>query len=319
MYQANASQPLVALLNELDDLGYDFTAITPRSHSRVVERRAGQRATDLRDVFGWSLPFERALLLGPLMDSLQAAGAVEPAAGDLFRSALRVATLDGRPFLHSAFPTIADDSVFFGPDTYRFLRFVEPALPDRAAHLVDLGCGSGAGGIIVAGLIEPERTTLLDINPAALRLAAANAAFAGVEVTTIEGGLSALDGALDGAPDTGPDLIIANPPFIIDPRGRSYRDGGDRLGSGLSLAWAREGMARLAPGGRFLLYTGSAIVAGEDALLSALSEAADEAGCSLSYSELDPDIFGEELDQPGYAAASVERIAAVGAIIQRDD
>lgn len=311
MYQANASQPLVALLNELDDLGYDFTAITPRSHSRVVERRAGQRATDLRDVFGWSLPFERALLLGPLMDSLEAAGAVEPAAGDLFRSALRVATLDGRPFLHSAFPTIADDSVFFGPDTYRFLRFVEPNLPDRAAHLVDLGCGSGAGGIIVAGLIEPERTTLLDINPAALRLAAANAAFAGVEAETVEGGLDRLEDA--------PDLIIANPPFIIDPHGRSYRDGGDRLGSGLSLAWAREGMAKLAPGGRFLLYTGSPIVAGEDALLSALSEAADEAGCSLSYSELDPDIFGEELDQPGYAAASVERIAAVGAIIQRDD
>ena len=311
MYQANASQPLVALLNELDDLGYDFTAITPRSHSRVVERRAGQRATDLRDVFGWSLPFERALLLGPLMDSLEAAGAVEPAAGDLFRSALRVATLDGRPFLHSAFPTIADDSVFFGPDTYRFLRFVEPNLPDRAAHLVDLGCGSGAGGIIVAGLIEPERTTLLDINPAALRLAAANAAFAGVEAETVEGGLDRLEDA--------PDLIIANPPFIIDPHGRSYRDGGDRLGSGLSLAWAREGRAKLAPGGRFLLYTGSPIVAGEDALLSALSEAADEAGCSLSYSELDPDIFGEELDQPGYAAASVERIAAVGAIIQRDD
>ena len=156
MYQANASQPLVALLNELDDLGYDFIAITPRSHSRVVERRAGQRATDLRDVFGWSLPFERALLLGPLMDSLEAAGAVEPAAGDLFRSALRVATLDGRPFLHSAFPTIADDSVFFGPDTYRFLRFVErwPSVEALAAAPDEEVLGEWAGRLM--GLSDTE-------------------------------------------------------------------------------------------------------------------------------------------------------------------
>ena len=33
------------------------------------------------------------------------------------------------------------------------------------------------------------------------------------------------------------------------------------------------------------------------------------------YSEIDPDIFGEQLDEPGYE--DVERIAAIGAVIVR--
>jgi hypothetical protein len=67
-----------------------------------------------------------------------------------------------------------------------------------------------------------------------------------------------------------------------------------------------------------LLYTGSPIIAGEDRLLGALSELADEAGASLRYEELDPDIFGEELDQPAYAEAGAERIAAVGALLRKE-
>jgi hypothetical protein len=34
----------------------------------------------------------------------------------------------------------------------------------------------------------------------------------------------------------------------------------------------------------------------------------------LDLSEIDPDVFGEELDQPGYG--QVERIAAIGAVIK---
>ena len=64
-----------------------------------------------------------------------------------------------------------------------------------------------------------------------------------------------------------------------------------------------------------LLYTASAIVDGQDALEAALATRLPDAGCSLDYRELDPDIFGEQLDQPGYE--DVERIAAVGAIITR--
>jgi 23S rRNA G2069 N7-methylase RlmK/C1962 C5-methylase RlmI len=173
-----------------------------------------------------------------------------------------------------------------------------------------MGAGAGPGAIVAAGQVEAERVTLIDKNPAALRLARANAAAAGVPVDCLEGdSLDSFDGAID--------LIVANPPFIMDPRGPHYRHGGDRLGTGVSLDWARAAAARLPEGGRLLLYTGSPVVDGEDALLAGLAELADDAGCGLRYNELDPDIFGEELDQPAYRAARVERIAAVGAVLTR--
>jgi len=301
---------LAELLHALDTEGYQFTCVTPRSHARILGRRGGEHASDLRDVFGWNLPFAHDLLPGPLLDLLRQADAVETVPEGL-KSRLRVAELDGRLFLHSAFPTQDEDSVFFGPDTYRFMRFLscELAADEPVGTLVDVGAGSGAGGITVAGLVEPAKLVLLDINKKALDLAAANATVAGIDAELLEGTLDALEETAD--------LIIANPPFIADPAGRTYRDGGADLGAGVSLDWARAGMAKLSDGGAMLLYTGSPIVAGEDRLLSALAEAADEAGCTLSYQELDPDIFGEELDNQPYAEAGVERIAAVGAVLRR--
>lgn len=303
---------LIALLRELDADGYQFTCVTPRTHQRILTRRGRDaRAADLRDVFGWNLPFARDLLQGPVLDALKDAGGMAQD-GDLFRSRYRVAELDGRLFLHSSFPTTQEDSVFFGPDTHRFARFLAAELADLpdVAHVVDLGAGGGAGGILVAGLAEPDQVTLTDINPKALELAAANAAAASVEVELTRGDLAAVDGT--------PDLIIANPPFMADASSRTYRDGGGDLGTGLSVEWAKAAMARLTDGGAMLLYTGSPIVAGEDRLLTALSDAADEAGCTLRYDELDPDIFGEELDQPAYVDAQVERIAAIGAVLRKE-
>ena len=304
------NEALVRLLTELDDGGYDFITVTPETHRRVLERRQGESAQTVRDVFGWSMPFQRELLAGPLMDALEEADAVQPA-GQLLKSRLRVSSLGGRLFLHSAYPTTDENAVFFGPDTYRFARFLEAELREveSCRHLVDLGAGSGPGGITAAGLIEPERLTLGDVNSQALALAEANAAAAGIDAHCVEGDLDRVEGPID--------LIIANPPFIADPLGRSYRDGGDMLGAGLSYTWAIDGAQRLRDGGTMLLYTGSPIVSGEDRLLSALAEELDELGCTLRYEELDPDIFGEELEQPPYRDAGVERIAAVAAVIRK--
>lgn len=72
---------------------------------------------------------------------------------------------------------------------------------------------------------------------------------------------------------------------------------------------------RLAPGGRVILYTGSAIVRGEDRLRDALEALAGERGLKLRYREIDPDIFGEELEQPAYAG--VDRIALIAAVLTR--
>lgn len=298
---------LLALLKGLADSGYRFVTVTPETHRHVLERDAGRLAGDLRDVFGWNLPFEEGLLPPPIGESLERAGMVDRKNG-LCRSRLRVASVDDRLFLHSPYPTDEADAVFFGPDSYRYVRFLRDELPrlSSARRLVDIGAGSGVGAIMAAALLPGAHLTASDVNPLALRWARINARHAGVELETIEGpGLDGIEGPVD--------LVIANPPFVADPAGRLYRDGGDMHGARLSLDWALAAARRIEPGGAVLLYTGSAIVAGRDRLREALAARLPDLGCGLRYAEIDPDIFGELLAEPGYA--DVERIAAVGAVI----
>ncbi|MDB5694345.1 MAG: class SAM-dependent methyltransferase [Alphaproteobacteria bacterium] len=292
----------------LRDLGpYEFITPTPATHRRFLERNP-RAARDLRDVFGWSLPFEPGLLPARLLRILQQGGLLASAEGGRLRSKVRVSTLGGLRFVHSAYPTDARDSVFFGPDSYRFARFLRAQLPKASpGRLVDIGAGSGVGGI-VAALLPGAAITLLDVNPTALRFAAANAAAAGVPVALIEGkSLNEVSGRID--------LAIANPPYIMDDAERAYRHGGDLHGARVSLDWALEAAERLTPGGTMLLYTGVAIVDGRDALREALGKGLPSLGCALTYEEIDPDIFGEELEQQSYR--DVERIAAVGAVITK--
>lgn len=300
---------LLDLLEALAALDYRFVAVTPETHRRVIDRRPGRAALDLRDVFGWSLPFDEGLLPAPVRAALERSATVVRDRG-WWRSLVRVASVDDRLFLHSAYPTDSADSVFFGPDSYRYVRFLRDEVPRLAPvrRLVDVGAGSGVGAIMAAALLPGARLTATDINPLALRWARINARHAGVELETIEGaGPDAIEGPAD--------LVIANPPFVADPAGRLYRDGGAMHGARLSLDWALAAARRIDPGGTVLLYTGSAIVAGRDELRAALAERLPELGCSLRYAEIDPDIFGELLDQPGYEA--VERVAAVGAVIRK--
>lgn len=300
---------LLGLLHALGALDYRFIAVTPETHRRVLERNPGRIARELRDVFGWSLEFEPGLLPPSIGEPLERSGMIAREQG-LFRSRVRVAYVDGRLFLHSAFPTDSADSVFFGPDSYRYVRFLQAELPRLAParRLVDIGAGSGVGAIIAASLLPGAQITATDINPLALRWARINARHAGAELETVEGpGLEPVEGPID--------LVIANPPFVADPAGRLYRDGGSMHGGRLSLDWALAAAGRIEPGGTMLLYTGSAIVSGRDELREALAERLPELGCSLRYFEIDPDIFGELVDQPGYE--SVERVAAVGAVIRK--
>lgn len=296
---------LADLLRRLKALDYDFVTVTPATHARIVARPDRKRARSLRDIFGWSLPFERETLPADLFALLERAGALEQAGGG-HQSRLRVSRVGAHLFLHSAYPTESKDSVFLGPDTYRFVRFLAAALADwgPVSRLVDMGAGSGAGAICAAALLPGARLTLVDSNPEALRLARINAEAAGIEVETVEGvSVDAVPGAFD--------LLIANPPYIVDRDGPIYRDGGGMNGAEVALLWALAGARR----GDVLLYTGAAIVDGEDALRAALEAALPALGRTLLYEELDPDLFGEELDSPAYRG--VERIAAVGAVITR--
>src|SRR5690606_21685766 len=118
------------------------------------------------------------------------------------RSRLRVASLDDDLFFHSSYPTDEPDAVFFGPDTYRFARFMRDRWPATGARrVVDMGAGSGAGGIAAARLAPDATVALIDHNPEALRLAKLNALAAGVTV----------DLRQDSVLPPGADMIIANP------------------------------------------------------------------------------------------------------------
>ncbi|MEZ5970406.1 MAG: class I SAM-dependent methyltransferase [Hyphomonadaceae bacterium] len=300
-------QALRTLLQALHQLSYQFVTPTPATHSRVLARlSAAPGGADLRAILGWSQPFHwDDDPYGHIVKLLQTAGALERAESGEMRSLVRVSTLEEQLYLHSAFPTAQSDAVFFGPDSYRYAAFLRAELPQLhpRQRLVDVGAGSGVGGIVAASLLPGARITLADINDKALRFARINSAFNGVMAEFVRtDGLKDVKGAID--------CVIANPPYIVDPAHRAYRDGGGMHGGELSLRWAREAAQRLDRGGAFLLYTGSAIVDGEDLLKTALLKALEQ--FDVTYREIDPDVFGEELERDDYA--DVDRIAVVGLV-----
>ncbi|NHZ42551.1 methyltransferase [Massilia aquatica] len=296
---------LYALGCGLKQHGYAFTTVTPLTHSRVNARLANGWAHDLAGIFGWSRAFKPAVVNPTLMDLLHEAEVVNHDNG-MLRSVLRASTLDGQLYLHSAYPTNAADAVFFGPDTYRFVRALRTSLAARTLPVrraADIGCGAGPGAITVA-LAHPDASVFaVDINPAALVLTDVNARIAAVSnLTPVDSNLLAgVDGQFD--------LIVANPPYLIDREQRAYRHGGGELGAGLSVAIVDEAIKRLAPGGTLMLYTGAAIVASADPFRQAVEPRLRAAGFHWTYDEIDPDVFGEELDEAPYAYA--DRIAAV--------
>ncbi|MCG3031628.1 class I SAM-dependent methyltransferase, partial [Pseudomonas aeruginosa] len=225
----------------------------------------------------------------------------------------RVSSLGEQLFVHSAFPTLAADAVFFGPDTYRFDRLIRSHLassdPARIRRAADIGCGAGPGAIRIAMACPDAEVHGLDINPAALDLARVNAALAGVGNLTL-----ARSDLLSQAPGRF-DLIVANPPYLLDASERAYRHGGGMLGAGLSLAIVDAALERLEAGGSLLLYTGVAMVEGGDPFLARIHERLASREWDWDYQELDPDVFAEELDSPAYREA--ERIAVVGLRVTR--
>jgi len=298
------------------DQSYVFVTPTPETHRRYLARRPDATAESLRDVFGWNMPFHPTMLPSAIWAMLSDAGVVERS-GQHFRSKVRFGTLDGLAYVHSSYPTVDSDSVFFGPDTYRFADFIERGLRARAAPLhrvIDVGCGAGAGGLIAAqhgastGNAAPS-LELVDINDRALELAKVNAMTFGISNVTFR------NADLFGGTTPGLDLIVANPPYLVDDHERLYRHGGGALGEGLAVRIVLEGLPLLAPGGGLALYTGAPVLQGVDLFRQSIDDRIDPAKFAVAYRELDPDVFGEELDRPAYQ--DVERIAAVGLWVQR--
>lgn len=138
----------------------------------------------------------------------------------------------------------ADFVVGPGPASLLLARSVRPG---RAGRLLDLGCGSGIQGLLLAA----SRTDVLglDINPRAVAFTRFNAGMNGRARFRAELGdllSDEPDRALDGRFDT----VVANPPFVIAPSHELlYRDRplpGDEVTRRTIERVARA----LAPGGR---------------------------------------------------------------------
>lgn len=315
---------LVALGTALHERGYVFVTPTPDTHRRVLARRAHAQAaltgeSALRDIFGWTCRFRPELLPTSLLTLCQAANIVTPAdeAGSV-SSRVRFSTLDGplghrHLFVHSAYPTADRDAVFFGPDSYRFSAAVMRTVT-AAGRLVDVGCGTGVGGLVLGA--RTNEVVLADVNLRALALAAVNVALAreiGVLDRATKVSLCESD-VLDGVQGD-IDVVISNPPYLVDTSkdggGRLYRDGGGSQGTDLAVRIAASALKRLARGrgGQLVLYTGVPIVAGRNVLQDRLEPLLRGGAARWTWEELDPDVFGEELD--GEAYLDTERLAAV--------
>lgn len=302
---------LKLLVETLRVADYHFITPTPASHARVNARPGNAWARDLQGIFGWSRPFSGDLLPKALIEALVAAELLTAVPGG-WLSRVRVSSLGDQLFVHSAYPTEEADAVFFGPDTYRYANALEAQLRHDTGAIrraVDIGSGAGPGAILVA-LARPDAEVLaVDINERALALTRVNAELAGAD--NLQACYSNLLKDVDGDFD----FILSNPPYLVDPGERAYRHGGGPLGAGLSLAILDTALQRLAPGGTLLLYTGVAMVEGHDPFLEEVRTRLAGREVAWRYRELDPDVFGEELEAGVYA--HTDRIAAVMLTVTR--
>jgi methylase of polypeptide subunit release factors len=307
-------QALVSLGRRLAAEGYRFTTVTPQTHRRVVARGTPAGSSRATAVFGWNAPFAAGDVGAQTLAELDAARALEVEAGGQFRSRVRFSTVGPLLVCHSPFPTTDHDSVFFGPDTYRFIRAIDASLAEDPAFapqaIVEIGAGTGAAGLHCARRFRDAHVMLTDVNETSLRYAEVNAAInacANVEFVRTDL-LSGIERA---------DLIVFNAPYLVDPMKRAYRDGGGAWGCEVALRFLREAIPKIGRDGKLLLYTGAPVVAGEDKFLASAVPLLDGRLSAYRYEEIDPDVFGEELEQPPYTAA--DRIAVVCVLVAGAD
>lgn len=300
-------QDVRQFLHWLQSQHYQFITISPASHSAYLKRSGKTQATDLTDIFGWSLPF-KASALPDFIFKLLLDNQLLIQQQNLWCSQIRVSSLNNCLLLHSAFPTSEENAVFFGPDTYRFIYALQNYLNQQQPaiqHAIELCSGAAPAAISLAHYAPAARIIAADINPLALAYGAMNAALNGAgQVQAVQSNLlQQVEGQFD--------LITANPPYLVDREQRLYRHGGSLLGAELALGIVKQSLPRLSLHGSLLLYTGVVIAQGKDLLHEAVAQhlAQYAAQFSLKYQLIDPDIFAEELNELVYPGA--ERIAAV--------
>jgi methylase of polypeptide subunit release factors len=306
---------LLALGRALRAEGYEFIAPTPLTYRRVLSRPRAEGAHPLIEAFGWNRPFDVQTLGERYRALLEAGGLCEQTADGAWRSLVRFSSLGGMLFAHSGFPTNTPDAVFFGPDTYRFCRAIQWLAEHDAGFspgtVIDVGTGTGAGGIYAGKIFPAARNIILsDINDRALQFAQVNAALNGQAVECVHSDVLA-------DISSPADLVVSNPPYLVDADRRAYRHGGGDWGCDLAVRIVEQALTRLSPEGRLLLYTGSPIVRGTDMFLRAVTPLLAQRAKAYRYDETDPDVFGEELAHAPYDRA--DRIATVVLYVKASD
>jgi SAM-dependent methyltransferase len=221
----------------------------------------------------------------------------------MMRSRIRYSTIGQQIVIHSRYPTTDHNSVFFGPDTYRFINLLRRTL-GWGGRLLEIGAGTGAAALALADRFTD--IVMTDINPLAISYARINAALSGCE--RIETRCTDLADGIDGKFQA----IIANPPYLIDPHGPWYRDGG-HLGIDCALRFVHAALPLLDHAGCLVLYTGSPIVNGKDLLAEALVPLLLPLNLPAHYDEIDVDIFGSSLGESSYSL--IDRIAVVALVV----
>jgi release factor glutamine methyltransferase len=308
---------LVDLGRALREAGYEFITPTPATHRRVNDRNGRGEARTLHDVFGWSRRFRPSVLPSAILTLCEAAEILAPTDDGYLTSRVRFSTLNAATgtfmFAHSAFPTTERDAVFFGPDSYRFAALLARTVWN-ARRLLDVGCGAGVGGLVLSP--RADEIVLADISPPALEFAAINRALAERDRATVSLQQSDVLANVEGDYD----VIVSNPPYLAGPdpasseQTRLYRDGGGPLGIDVSVRIVTESLARLRAGhgGQLVLYTGAPIIDGRNVLQDRLAPLLRSAASAFRWEELDPDVFGEELERPAYR--DTERLSVVALI-----
>lgn len=325
--EATTIAALVELGRELMRQNYSWVCPSIETQTLVNGRFTNRRALGLTDLFGWNRvgtfdTLARQLPAG-LIESLCEAGVLQITDGESVRSRVRFSSFADTLLVHSALPAHADQDVVVGPDTQRFGSFVARELlgpsapsasPTRPFTLVDLGCGSGAAGILAARMWaamageRPTRVLLIDQNPRALRFSEVNARLA--NLSHFECRRSDLLGAVTEPPL----LVLANPPGLINRQRRTSQHGGGELGTGPAVRIVDECLDRLLPGGTLMMCAVAPIVRGVDILLRSVeprimrTRAARPA--TLRYQVLEVDVSAHQLALPEYA--EVDRLALVG-------
>lgn len=108
----------------------------------------------------------------------------------------------GRPFI------VSPDVLIPRPETELLVELALARMPAGAIRVLDLGTGSGAIAVTLALEAPHAQVSAVDISPAALAVAARNAAALGATVDWFQGSwLAPVAGARF-------DLIVSNPPYV---------------------------------------------------------------------------------------------------------